>query len=397
MDSLLPRTPFWGFNVPRPELLKVVVDTRVKPAKNHPKPTKAQHVTGSPTKAQHVTESPTRKDRLPILKENKPPLKGPDFQNFGAESTRGYFGGPILNTLSKQWAPTFYTKASGKICFPAEMTYGNSLPSNMQTIIRSVGAMAGDAQQSGLWVGPRHFLSTLHMHRWITGKPTAQECEVIVQAGISFSVETEIHCKLLGTDNDGPKLKLIGTMLEYDLGCFELINGCQDQEIWADLDWFLEREEVEQLNLQPKTQMACIGFNGSIQHHDRILIVEQIERALLHNSTDFNNSLNGFDLDNYIKAGTRSMAAGTLDHAAIYQEHIYYGVSSSLWRGSSGGPCVIMEGEHAGRIIGLVQGQNALADPYNMINGIPTGLVKHIKGLMSSTPQSSPSTALSVV
>ena len=49
----------------------------------------------------------------------------------------------------------------------------------------------------------------------------------------------------------------------------------------------------------------------------------------------------------------KSFAPGTLDQADANEQRTNFGVSASLWKGSSGGPCVLLDGFEAGGIIGL--------------------------------------------
>ena len=93
----------------------------------------------------------------------------------------------------------------------------------------------------------------------------------------------------------------------------------------------------------------------------------------------------------------RGFAPGTLDKIEARGNDIRLGVSASLWKGSSGGPCVLLSGIGAGKIIGLgkkisslagqkliyitatLQGYELLPDPYNVVNGFPSGLKELIK------------------
>lgn len=59
------------------------------------------------------------------------------------------------------------------------------------------------------------------------------------------------------------------------------------------------------------------------------------------------------DLENAIKPQMRIFAPGTLDKTTAEDEWAIFGVSCSLWKGSSGGPCVLLDGPEAGAIIGL--------------------------------------------
>ena len=101
----------------------------------------------------------------------------------------------------------------------------------------------------------------------------------------------------------------------------------------------------------------------------------------------------------------RCCAPGTLDRAN-YKEETIFGVSSTLWKGSSGGPCVILDGPSAGAIIGLgkhppllkmdelassasancqpvsVRGYETFTDPYNLVAGFPNDLKAQLRQMI---------------
>jgi hypothetical protein len=58
------------------------------------------------------------------------------------------------------------------------------------------------------------------------------------------------------------------------------------------------------------------------------------------------------NLDHITKPEFKSLASGTIDHADAQTNTFKYGISASLWKGSSGGPCFLLEGAMAGAIIG---------------------------------------------
>ena len=58
------------------------------------------------------------------------------------------------------------------------------------------------------------------------------------------------------------------------------------------------------------------------------------------------------NLDHVTKPDLKSFAPGTIDVADATTNAFRYGISASLWKGSSGGPCLILEGPLAGAIIG---------------------------------------------
>lgn len=63
--------------------------------------------------------------------------------------------------------------------------------------------------------------------------------------------------------------------------------------------------------------------------------------------------------------------------------HMLYGVSATLWKGSSGGPCIILEGPEAGRIIGLGKMISRVVESnHHMTNfqhGIQSGAMRQLK------------------
>ncbi|KAL8994378.1 MAG: hypothetical protein Q9169_005642 [Polycauliona sp. 2 TL-2023] len=390
-ESPKPEKNDWGFNMPRPELVKVNIDTTIQPTKS-----------GLP-------RSPTISDDQPrkslFHKDNQRPSFGPNFINFGADADKGYHGAPIFNKTTQRWNPTFYTRASGKICFP-HGNMGATSSDELEAIIRSVGVMSGNrghGSQSGIWIGPRHFLSTLHMHSWIDGTPSQGEIDVALQSTVSFDVETEIFSRLLGSDREGVRVRLVDALLDQDLGVFELLEECEDQDVWTDVGCLMECEEVMKGELKSGMRMAWVGFNGRIRNEDRWKIQDQVYRGLRGKVTFLDSAMKEFDLDELVKPESRCMMPGTLDAARVHAEHVVFGVSASLWQGSSGGPCVVLVGKNAGRIVGLgmktpvftcrrltdwltvcSQGHDACEEPYNIITGFPNGFVSRVRDFMTN-------------
>jgi hypothetical protein len=58
------------------------------------------------------------------------------------------------------------------------------------------------------------------------------------------------------------------------------------------------------------------------------------------------------NLDHITKPGLKSFAPGTIDFADAKSNAFRYGISASLWKGSSGGPCFLLDGPLPGAIIG---------------------------------------------
>ena len=90
------------------------------------------------------------------LQDKKP---GSQSTQFGDELSDQYFGGPILDMSLQQWKENCYTRANGDV-----IGANVSFPFDMNKIVRSTAVIRGPGgSQSGLWVGPRLLLSTLHL------------------------------------------------------------------------------------------------------------------------------------------------------------------------------------------------------------------------------------------
>lgn len=74
--------------------------------------------------------------------------------------------------FTHDWRRTFYTRSNGEVIGAAAAQNQIFLPLNINALIRSTCVMMShrnDVTQSGFWVGPRLFISTLHFHTWIGG------------------------------------------------------------------------------------------------------------------------------------------------------------------------------------------------------------------------------------
>ena len=144
-----------------------------------------------------------------------------------------------------------------------------SLPNNLDRLIRSVAVMRSPQRsQSGMWVGPRILISTLHLYHWITGDnfPSDQELYLIKSQGITFEVETEISAQLLS--DESPKVKLLACSKDNDLGIFELMPQYSDRTDYVDPNWLIERDEISQRFTTKDRRVACVGFNATIKPND---------------------------------------------------------------------------------------------------------------------------------
>ena len=124
--------------------------------------------------------------------------------------------------------------------------------------------------QSGVWVGPRHFISTLHLHIWIGGEghPSDSELEVMRSSGAIFEMETEI-CSNVMTEHS-PKLKILTWSIPDDLGVFELDAKYPARTEWIDIDLLMERDELNVFG--PNHRVACIGSSGKLTEGESAVV-----------------------------------------------------------------------------------------------------------------------------
>lgn len=298
------------------------------------------------------------------------------------------------------------------------------LPFNIGVLVRSTAVMANGAiSQSGFWVGPRVFLSTLHFNKWAGSFASSAECEQFKQAGTTFPVESEISKTIL--TQYSPHVQLIAFSIENDMGLFKLQDHYPDQSNYVDLSWLLERDDAFSNKLLVGSKAGCCGYSALVSDKDSQEIQDQAAHHLYKLDLRPVSSCSIMDekktwletlqrpkinLDHVAKPGLKSFAPGTVDKADAATNAFRYGVSASLWMGASGGPCFLLEGAMAGAIIGTgkkisisyyltlliiesglfsnfhfiktVRGANFFAAPYNSINGFPTGLRDAIRAYL---------------
>ncbi|KAL9099348.1 MAG: hypothetical protein Q9163_005139 [Psora crenata] len=336
--------------------------------------------TGGPPGGSYVPELFRKENQLPGS------LQDENIHLFGSSDVEGarddYFGGPILEKTVLKWRGTHYTRASGEVIGATEC--GVPLPFNMSQIVRSVAVMSSAANnmcQTAIWIGPRLLLSTLHFHHWIQGLPSNEECDLVRKSGRTFDVESEIASQVLSSVHS-PKVVLLDFSVEDDIGIFKLPDRYPPRSEWVDPDWLTERDELyNNQNLGPGRKVACVGYSGKINDEDKTKIKNEAAIQLRKNLPQSGYLAEPIDLDLVTKPQMKSFAPGTLDQADANDKRTILGVSASLWKGSSGGPCVLLDGSGAGAVIGLVRGYDVVSDPYNLVNGFPVGLkaaIKHI-------------------
>lgn len=148
------------------------------------------------------------------------------------------------------------------------------LPPNSNEIVKAVAAMSGRSMiQSGIWIGPRLLIATLHIHDWIRKYPSNEECQVLRDSDHTFRVESEISSQILSEFS--PQLKLIHFCVQNDIGIFKLLDHYPPRSDWVRPELLMEREEVYQQNLQAGRKLACLGFNAGVSELDGRMIQQE--------------------------------------------------------------------------------------------------------------------------
>ena len=132
-----------------------------------------------------------------------------------------------------------------------------------------------DKFQSGIWVGPRLLLSTLHLCDWAGGNPSIFELERIWSSGQTFEVEYEISSKVMSEYS--LKVQLVGFCASNDIGIYQLQTGYPSRVDFVDPDLLLERDEFYRLHPQLRERVACVGFSGSIDATEAVLIRQEAQ------------------------------------------------------------------------------------------------------------------------
>lgn len=114
----------------------------------------------------------------------------------------------------------------------------------------------GHDSQSGVWIGPRHILSTLHFYPWIHNLPSHSICDEFRQRGVAFAVENEISQEII--DEYSPRVRLVGFDIDNDIGIFKLEDNYSDQTDFIDYQWIIERDEICQHDSHIESEAMCV-------------------------------------------------------------------------------------------------------------------------------------------
>ncbi|KAL8916219.1 MAG: hypothetical protein Q9172_006399 [Xanthocarpia lactea] len=335
------------FQVARPELIKVNIDLRPPPlALGYGPPPSI--IPGNV----FLNRAQAQQDKR---RKNQPPLQDKNIKPFGSgfPPAKGtYFGGPIFDKSILQWRETLYTRSNGEVVGAVEQNV--PLPANMGHIIRSVCAFGSRTkQQTAIWVGPRLLLTALHFHVWFGDVPTDDELNLLLKSRSRFAVESEICSRLISAAS--PMVQMIDHDASNDLGLFRLADEYPDRTEWIDPTWLADRDEIYEAEPTPGRIVACVGFSGSIHKDDADAVRKSADDQVNWLLTPHQRVIhtNSFDLHKVMKPEMMSFCPGHLDSGDTNEARMILGVSCTLWKGSSGGPCVLLDGAGAGRIIGL--------------------------------------------
>lgn len=137
--------------------------------------------------------------------------------------------------------------------------------------MKSVAVLSSNyMSQTAIWIGPRLLLSTLHIHHWIRGHPSFEECDIIRKEGNTFDVESEICSHVLSTFS--PKVQLVDFSVPNDIGIFKLQDHYPPISDYVNMDWLLERDEMYERYPKAAQKVACVGYSGKIGDQDALKI-----------------------------------------------------------------------------------------------------------------------------
>ncbi|KAK3172998.1 hypothetical protein OEA41_006326 [Lepraria neglecta] len=342
----VPQHRRWGFEEPRPELLKILIDLRAKEHQPtyHPPPERGcseslKIITTNSQQNLQTRGQQSSGSYVPDLfrKENQRPgsFQDKNFHPFGNEDVKGardkYFGGPILDKSVLKWRQTHYTRACGDVIGTRESNI--LLPFNMSQIVKSVAVMSSaHMTQTAIWVGPRLLLSTLHLHHWVQALPSNEECDLVRKTGQTFDVESESCSHVLSVHS--PKVQLLQFSAEDDIGIFKLQDCYPPRSDWVNPDWLMERDDAYRHDLNVGRKVACVAYNGKISEGDTRKIKDEAAIQLQKNLQQFAFSAEPIDLDIVTKPQMKSFAPGTLDKADANDKRMVFGTDSKVVQSS---------------------------------------------------------------
>ncbi|KAL8884202.1 MAG: hypothetical protein Q9215_007695 [Flavoplaca cf. flavocitrina] len=258
-----------------------------------------------------------------------------------------YYGGPILNRVSGKWRRAHTTDDDGAI-----LTARPRVPINLPQIIQATAVMSSKYMtQSALKVGDSIILSTLNFHHWLSDTPSAAEVQVICDRYEIFYIDSEVDPS--PPSSRSAQAILVAYSIDDDLGIFKLLNPSKPHEHSVPLDWLMEREgpNWKQI-LSPGRRVGCIAYNAGTEDRFAEEIQCHTGRLLREQNLKSMTKLD-LDLEAVAHPNQKTYSQGELDHVDAHDERITFGVSCSVWKGASGGPCVVLDGTAAGCVLGL--------------------------------------------
>lgn len=111
----------------------------------------------------------------------------------------------------------------------------------------------------------------------------------------------------------------------------------------------MDHDDACNLQLPSRSKAACCGYSASVTELESKQIQDQAAHRLSQMPVDQRPAIN---LDHLTKPGLKNFMPGIVDDAMKVGQAYRFGVSASVWKGSSGDPCVLLEGPKGGAIIG---------------------------------------------
>jgi hypothetical protein len=227
--------------------------------------------------------------------------------------------------------------------------------------------------QSGFWVSPIHFISTLHLYPETepgeARKCTEDDLKLIQTESTKDDAlkVSNMHIAFKEYSSD-PAMRLLCWDLNTNLGIFEAKDVTFKAQHFVPVDTLVDTYNIGNVDVM-NLRIAVISYNAENRNSENI--VQAYVQHLNPPNADVVKS--SFDFTSIFKPCHRVFSYGRIkgfvegcDLTSDMQ------VALPLWYGSSGGLCVVIEPNHPlfGKVIGMAQGQKA--GIWNLVRRLPS-------------------------
>ncbi len=248
-------------------------------------------------------------------------------------------------------------------------------------VCKSAGKLFNKGQfggtQSGFWVSPIHFISTLHLYpKTNTGearKCTNDDLELIKTESTKDDTlrVSSMHIAFKDYSSD-PAVKLLCWNLKTDLGVFEAKDVTFKAQHFVPVNMLFDTYNTGGIDVT-NLRVAVISYNAENRNSEREKnILQSYVQYLSPPNVDMVKS--SFDFISIFKPCHRVFSYGRIKgFVAGCDPKSDMQVALPLWYGSSGGVCVVIEPNHPlfGKVIGMVQGGQT-AGIWNLVRRLPS-------------------------